>query len=1090
MNINQIIEQARGHWPSILLSLGASQENLANKHRSCPFCGGKDRFRFDDKDGHGTFICNQCGAGDGMGYASRLLGLEDARDFPKVAESVAKAMGTLTDRDREEAFRREYVRTGNATAAYRSAFVGGELSPESLKQRAARMARKLGCARKGDNRQGGDISSPVTFPGSDRKSDMEEGGDSLAPVTFPGSDRESDTDEGGGRVPTVTFYQSDRESDWESDTDEDGDNPPSVTFFGGDMASDKLPGDRMDADGIANQQLKRDDKKDFIPINQQYAMKLWEQAGSDQQVVKQYLASRSITTELPDTIRFLPSVQMDLPKEMFYLSRRREMMVALVQNGRGDPVAIHHTSLVKEDLGNRRKMMLGPVKGGAVRLGKYIPGGALSSGEGIESCLSFQQAADTVSWSALSSNGIQHIELPREKPSVMYVLADVDEPKIIHGKEVRVGQEAARKAALRIARMGIETYIVWPGDPMGPKVDFNDLLMADPSGESIRNCLKNAELVTADVEPQVECSIDLPLIRIAGGMLPTIVRLAEKSLLSARNNEIFQRAGSLVRIVKLPKTEVRRQKVLVRRDEGALVILPVDQAWIELRLTGCANFEKWDSRRNHWARIDCPPNVSRSLLAMSGDWQFNALAGVIETPTLRPDGSILDQHGYDEETGLYLDTSGVTYPTLKAFPTREDAIESLQFLETALEEFPFLQPHHKSAALAAILTALVRRSLRTAPMFILTAPKMGSGKGLMANVVALIATGRTAAAITHSKDPEEEKKSLFTILVSGDSIALIDNIEHSLGSPALCSILSEETYKSRVLGETREIVVPTSVTWLATGNNLTVKGDLTTRVIIIHIDPAVERPEERTFKRDLKTWIPENRAKLVCAGITVLRAYAVAGRPSTGLPPYGRFEEWGRVVRDALVWCGLEDPCLSRNEVEDDDPVRIELNNFLTAWWKSAAIQVTTEQMIERARFMASPPDEWVSGVKQDPDHSFINALVDIAGDAKGNINKRTLSWYLKRHRGRIEGGLMISVEQKKNRAGFELWSVRQVHAVESAESQSNIESFSYPMRENVNIRNSLYTSCGSEDIEWKNELVKPMTLQSGGTGYETGVVS
>ncbi|MBF0098937.1 MAG: hypothetical protein HQM04_09635 [Magnetococcales bacterium] len=100
MNIDQIIEQARGHWPSILLSLGASQENLANKHRSCPFCGGKDRFRFDDKDGQGTFICNQCGAGDGFEYAARLLNLDCKTDFVKVVDTVADVLGLeLSSRD-------------------------------------------------------------------------------------------------------------------------------------------------------------------------------------------------------------------------------------------------------------------------------------------------------------------------------------------------------------------------------------------------------------------------------------------------------------------------------------------------------------------------------------------------------------------------------------------------------------------------------------------------------------------------------------------------------------------------------------------------------------------------------------------------------------------------------------------------------------------------------------------------------------------------------------------------------------------------------------------------------------------------------
>lgn len=62
----QILEKARGQWPYILESAGINLWHLKNKHGACPICGGKDRFRFDDKEGRGTYICNQCGTGDGL----------------------------------------------------------------------------------------------------------------------------------------------------------------------------------------------------------------------------------------------------------------------------------------------------------------------------------------------------------------------------------------------------------------------------------------------------------------------------------------------------------------------------------------------------------------------------------------------------------------------------------------------------------------------------------------------------------------------------------------------------------------------------------------------------------------------------------------------------------------------------------------------------------------------------------------------------------------------------------------------------------------------------------------------------------------
>lgn len=56
------------HWQSILLRMGVDPKWLRNKHQPCPFCGGTDRYRFDDKDGRGTYFCSQCGAGNGISF--------------------------------------------------------------------------------------------------------------------------------------------------------------------------------------------------------------------------------------------------------------------------------------------------------------------------------------------------------------------------------------------------------------------------------------------------------------------------------------------------------------------------------------------------------------------------------------------------------------------------------------------------------------------------------------------------------------------------------------------------------------------------------------------------------------------------------------------------------------------------------------------------------------------------------------------------------------------------------------------------------------------------------------------------------------
>ena len=92
-------------------------------------------------------------------------------------------------------------------------------------------------------------------------------------------------------------------------------------------------------------------------------------------------------------------------------------MVALVTHGAdGTPLAIHRTFLARDGGGKApvdpQKMMLGPCRGGAVRLGE--PGDVLMVGEGIETCLAAMQATGNPAWAALSTSGLRSLDLPRD----------------------------------------------------------------------------------------------------------------------------------------------------------------------------------------------------------------------------------------------------------------------------------------------------------------------------------------------------------------------------------------------------------------------------------------------------------------------------------------------------------------------------------------------------------------------------------------------------------------------------------------------------------------------------------------------------
>ncbi|MDI4359120.1 DNA primase [Escherichia coli] len=111
MNVTETVKQACGHWPHILSALGV--EVIKNRHQACPVCGGSDRFRFDDKEGRGTWFCNQCGAGDGLKLVEKVFGVNPSEAAQKVnavtgnlspvAPEVIAATEAGTEADRKAA---------------------------------------------------------------------------------------------------------------------------------------------------------------------------------------------------------------------------------------------------------------------------------------------------------------------------------------------------------------------------------------------------------------------------------------------------------------------------------------------------------------------------------------------------------------------------------------------------------------------------------------------------------------------------------------------------------------------------------------------------------------------------------------------------------------------------------------------------------------------------------------------------------------------------------------------------------------------------------------------------------------------------
>ena len=134
------------------------------------------------------------------------------------------------------------------------------------------------------------------------------------------------------------------------------------------------------------------------------------------------------------------------------------------------------------------------------------------------------------------------------------------------------------------------------------------------------------------------------------------------------------------------------------------------------------------------------------------------LSGIVYTPFLRADGSICEQPGYDSQSGLLFKPDNQSFPPIPQQPSKADALAALDELEQLIKTFPFVAEADRAVALSALLTALDRRSMNAAPMHAFTSPTAGTGKSLLVDLCAILATGRPMPVISQGRSEEELEK--------------------------------------------------------------------------------------------------------------------------------------------------------------------------------------------------------------------------------------------------------------------------------------------------------------------------------------------
>ncbi len=428
-----------------------------------------------------------------------------------------------------------------------------------------------------------------------------------------------------------------------------------------------------------------------------------------------------------------------------------------------------------------------------------------------------------------------------------------------------------------------------------------------------------------------------------------------------------------------------------------------------------------------------PPRWLVEGIHQRGEYPQNVLrlTGIACSPTLRPDGSVLQTPGYDRKTGLLYLPDGEFSP-IPQKPSRAEVNSAIAELSDVVCDFPFAGDAHCATWIALVLTLVGRPAIAgPCPLFAFDANTRGSGKSLLVDAAVTIATGDDAPRTAIATSDEEMRKRITAVALEAWQVVLLDNAANALEYASLDAALTGTTWRERLLGRNETTgTLPLNAVWCATGNNISFGADTARRVLCCRLVSPEENPEDRTGFRhpQLLEWLRNDRHRLAVAAVTILRAFAAAGRPDQGLKPWGSYEAWGKLIRGAIVYAGLPDPAETRQEVRNSDR-SAEILRLLIDGLEEAAEPLSSADI---GRILSDTPDPG----KPDPYESLRTAIAELCP----NPTNAKIGSSLRSFKGRVCGEKRIAtVEMGRNRINH--WTVESTagHAGHAGHETSNL---------------------------------------------------
>jgi hypothetical protein len=421
-------------------------------------------------------------------------------------------------------------------------------------------------------------------------------------------------------------------------------------------------------------------------------------------------------------------------------------------------------------------------------------------------------------------------------------------------------------------------------------------------------------------------------------------------------------------------------------------------------------------------RVEASPTKSALSAVLSQRYWpgVRPLLGIVGAPVLRPDGTLVQTAGYDTATGLYY-APKTPIPPIPTTPTREQVAEAREFvLSKLLRDFPFVgeadRANHVGLLVAPILRPYLRQCLT--PFGLISATTQSSGKTLLAEIPGYLYGQQTL--VWEKGNDTELAKAITSALHKSSPIILWDNIAEGtmIASAVLAQLLTSPEWTARMLGSSGAgFTAINDRLWMATGNNIRLGGDMSTRTVLVRLDPNDPHPDQRDQSGfgipHLDTWLkePANQVVVLRHLLILVMDWIGAGAPVSG-HAMRQFTTWAQATGGFLAHHAIDGFLDNLTQLREADDENAEWVAFLARWrGVNADRRVSARQLRQQAELdivNGQPVDRWEGAF--------------LTGDQGKTPSAKSLGRWLTGHIGRYHGQFVLRSEMDSHTNSRVFW--------------------------------------------------------------------